>query len=53
MPAKHRSTKPLGEVVLGIGGAFGRTYVDVEYEYRYMFHSSEPVSSRRLPSAWE
>jgi hypothetical protein len=36
-------TKPLGEVMLGVGGALGRAYVDVAYRYRHGFHSFEPV----------
>ena len=37
-------TKPLGEVVLGIGGAFGRTYVDVEYSTATCFTRPSPSS---------
>jgi hypothetical protein len=35
-------TKPLGEVMLGAAGTFGRTYVDVAYRYRHAFHA-QPV----------
>ncbi len=40
-------TKPLGEVLLGAGGAFNRTYVDIAYRYRYGFHA-EPVKVSQL-----
>jgi hypothetical protein len=37
------ATKPLGEVVLGAGGAAGRAYFDIAYRYRKAFHSFEQI----------
>jgi hypothetical protein len=37
------TTKPLAEVMLGVSGAMGRTYIDVAYRYRRAFNSYEPI----------
>jgi hypothetical protein len=38
------ANKPLTEILIGAGGAFGRTYIDVAYRYRKAFHSFEPIA---------
>lgn len=41
-------TKPMAEVLLGLGGAVGRTYVDVAYRYRRGFHSFDEIEFSQL-----
>jgi hypothetical protein len=41
-------TKPMAEVLLGIGGAMGRTYLDVAYRYRRGFHSFDEIEFSQL-----
>ena len=42
------ATKPLAEILVGFGGAAGRTYVDIAYRYRRAFHSFEPIEFGQL-----
>ena len=37
------TTKPLGEILIGVSGAIGRAYLDVGYRYRKAFNSFEPI----------
>jgi hypothetical protein len=42
------ANKPLAEVLLGVGGAFGQTYIDVGYRYRKAFNTFEPIEFGQL-----
>ena len=42
------ANKPLAEILIGAGGAFGRTYIDVAYRYRKAFHSFEPIAFSQI-----
>jgi hypothetical protein len=37
-------TRPLAELLVGVSGATGRTYVDIAYRYRKAFNSFEPIA---------
>jgi hypothetical protein len=42
------TTKPLAEVMLGVSGATGRTYLDFAYRYRRAFNSFERIQFSQI-----
>ena len=42
------ANKAMAEILIGAGGAFGRTYIDVAYRYRKAFHSFEPIEFSQI-----
>jgi hypothetical protein len=42
------TTDPLAEAIVGVSGAFGRTFLDVSYRYRWGFHEYGPIEFSQL-----
>ena len=51
-PGQNATTNPLGDLVVGLGGAFNRRgYFDVKYRYGRVFQSSESVDFSQISAA--
>lgn len=47
-PFKTSTTRPLGELLVGVGIAAGRAYVDVGYRYRKVFNTGTPFDFNQV-----